>query len=612
MSLLDLLTAENVTEFNETRGERAKVDLFAADLAEKKLPMVDLSGADVDKADLTGADLTQAGLYKARMNGIDGTGMKLMDCLGARVKLREAWLEEADLSGSDFANADLSEATVIRSVATGLRLTGGKLKMIDAKHARWTDCDLSSTHLSKADFTDADLSRVDLTEAAGGEVLAVRTRFDAAIGSQARLPGADFTGASFKGAKFDGANLSECDFTDADLSQADFTGANLAGATFAGATLTGAVLAEASLDGVDLAGLDLTDVDFTGLDADLLGLSEAQRDQILAIGIPVNPDARLKPTKVATARHGELIVGVWENDDGEGMKTLRWFARTGKGVSHGILPVIVASVLDRAVVATEKGISIVLHRDRPGGVTLDAFQIGLDGRLTGSTTDPLGYPPMVMPAIVPSGERFRVYGLARRGPTLAINGPTEEGMGIVSSKAMPTAQSFLSREQPFLSCKGNVLMPLVGPGAGKPFRSPAGFPGKHPTVALDDDRWLMVWVQPPAGKDKGGIRAAHLVTRGSPEVFPLTGNGAVLSLAVTTAADQVWLAWVELFGLGETRVHLMAVGEPTPKVLPAEDVDHVAFATGPDGEVALVLTTDDERVVLTDLKGRNLGTLADA
>ena len=82
----------------------------------------EIRDADVDKADLTGSDLTSAGLYKARMNGIDGTGMKMVDCLGARVKLREAWLDQADLSGSDLANGDLSEAVVTKSTATGLRI----------------------------------------------------------------------------------------------------------------------------------------------------------------------------------------------------------------------------------------------------------------------------------------------------------------------------------------------------------------------------------------------------------------------------------------------------------------------------------------------------------
>lgn len=610
MSLLDLLTAGNIEAFNETRGERARVDLFAADLAGKNLRGADLSGADVDKADLTEADLTDAGLYKARLNGIDGTRAKLVDCLGARVKLREAWLEEADLSGSDFANGDLSEAVLNRSVATGLRLSAGKLKDAELKDARWADCDLAGVHLTRADFTGTDLSRVDLTEAVGGEVVFEKARLEAALFSRCRLPEAKLVGASLVGAKLDGADLAGADFTGADLTGTDFTGANLSGAILTGATLTGAVLAEASLDGVELTGLDLTDVDLTGLDADLLNLSEAQRDAVLTVGIPVNPDARLKPTKVSSARSGDLVAGVWENDDGEGLTTLRWFAVTKEGVNNGILPVTPQSVLDQAAVGVEGGVRVVLHRERPGGITLDTYLIGPGGRLVGSSSDPLGYPAMVSPVLVPDGASFRMYGLARRGPTLVISGTTDEGFGIVGSKPTPTARGFLGRHQPFLACKGNALMPCTRTGVGKPHRSPEGFPGKLATVASDGERWLAVWVDPPAGKNKGGIRAAWLVDRGSPEILPVTGNGAVLSLALAPGADGLWLTWIELEGLGETRVHVMKVGD-LPVDLPIQDVDRVAFARGPSAELALVLTTDDERILVTDTSGVPLGELTD-
>lgn len=612
MSLLDLLTAENVTTFNETRGERARVDLFAADLAEKNLRSVDLSGADVDKADLTGSDLTEAGLYKARMNGIDGTGMKLVDCVGGRIKLREAWLEDADLSGSDFSHGDLSEAVLTRTKGTGLRMPQAKLKAADATGAKWLDADLAGAHLSKAIFTDADLSRVDLTEAVGGELTAQNTRLDAAIGSGCRFPGSDFKGAVLKGARLDGANLSECDFTGADLTGADLTGANLTNAILKDALLTGAVFAEASLEGVDLEGMDLTDVDFTGLDADLLGLSDEQRDVVLSIGVPVNPDARLRPTKVASACSGDLVVGVWENADGEEISTLRYFARTSEGVVDGVLPVMASSVLDHRAVGTRAGVVIVLHRERPGGITLDTFTIGPDGRLAGTSSQPLGYPPMVSPVLVPEGDGFAMVGMARRGPTLVFSGPTDEGFGIRGSKPVPTARGFLGRFHPFLLCKGNALMPCTTRGVGNPFRAPDGFPGKHATIAFDGDNWVALWVQPPQGKDKGGIRAGWMVKRGAPEILDVTFDGAILSLDAVAVDGKVWLAWIELHGLGDTRVFVMPLDDGIPTPIPVDDIDHVAFARGPDGEVALVLTTDEEAVRITNLSGDLLGELVDA
>ena len=299
-----------------------------------------------------------------------------------------------------------------------------------------------------------------------------------------------------------------------------------------------------------------------------------------------------------------------ENDDGEGLTTLRWFAMTNGSVTGGILPVTPQSVLDRAAVGVKAGVRIVLHRERPGGITLDTYLIGPNGRLVASSSSPLGYPAMVSPVLVPDGDDFRMYGIARRGPTLVISGPTEEGFGIVGSKPLPTARGFLGRHQPFLACKGNALMPCTRSGVGKPYRSPDGFPGKHATVAFDGERWLSVWVQPPAGKDKGGIRAAWLVERGSPEILPVTGNGAVLSLALAPGADGLWLCWVELEGLGDTNVHVMKVGD-LPRTLPITDVDKVAFARGPGAELAIVLTTDEERVVVTDTEGRLLGDLTD-
>ena len=73
MSLLELLTSGQVAEFNAQRGQRRRVELFAADLAGASIPGVDLSGANLEKSDLTGADLTDANLSKADLSGIDGT-----------------------------------------------------------------------------------------------------------------------------------------------------------------------------------------------------------------------------------------------------------------------------------------------------------------------------------------------------------------------------------------------------------------------------------------------------------------------------------------------------------------------------------------------------------
>ncbi|MEZ4316583.1 MAG: pentapeptide repeat-containing protein [Myxococcota bacterium] len=611
MSLLDLLVAENVAEFNATRGERAKVDLFAADLAEKSLPEVDLSGADVDKADLTGSDLTSAGLYKARMNGIDGTGMKLVDCLGARVKLREAWLDQADLSGSDFANADLSEAVVTKSTGKGVRLSGAKLKDLDAREANWEDADLSSTHLSKANFTGATLSRVDFTEAAGAEVLFENAKLDAVTASSARFPASKFMNAVLVGAKFDGANLSESDFTGADLTGADFTGANLTKAVLTGATLTGAVFSEAGLEGVDFTGLVLEDVDLTGIDPEVIGLSAEQREQVMIAGIPINPDARLKPSKPSVARNGNLIAGIWENDDGEETVSLRWFARTPKGVTNGVVPVMSGSLLTRAAVACGDGVDLVLIRERPGGIAFERFHVGPNGKLVPGAVANLGYQPQVVPILQPHKEGIRMWGLARRGPTLVVSADTPEGLQPVSTKTLPTALGFLGRHYPFLACKGGVVMPCTASGAGAPLKRPEGYPGKLATAVEADKRWLALWVEPPQGRDKGGIRCAWLGTRGEPEVEAVTNNGAVLSLDAIAFDEVVHLTWVELVGLGETRAFVQVLPDGAPRQLPIDDVDELVFAPGPGNAPLLVATTDEERITMMALDGKVLGVLAE-
>lgn len=613
-TLLELLTNEDVSTFNETRGERQKVDLFAADLANKSLRSVDLSGADVEKADLTESDLTDAGLYKARMSGIDGTSMKLVDCLGARIKLREAWLDQADLSGSDFSNGDLTEAVVTNTRGQSLRLTSAKLKAVDAKGAQWPDVDLAGAHLSKSDFTGADLTRADLSEATGGELVMAQVKLPQSVAVNARLPGVVLTGADLTGARWTGANLSEADLTGADLKGADLTGANLAGAILAGANLTGCVLAEASLEGVDLSGLDLTDVDLTGHDADLLGLSDAQRDAVLSIGIPLNPDARLKPNAPHAARHGDLVVAMWENDDGEELTTLRYAARTPKGVTHGILPVVASSVLARTLVANQRGVQAILLRDRPGGTTIERFLFDGSGKLAGTRQVPLGYQPSIAPVVLPDGPSIRMWGIARRGPTLVITAAGEEGLQPVASKALPTARGFLGR-QPMLACKGDVLMPCTRTGPGNPLASPEGYPGKLANAANDGDgRWFTVWVDPPAGRDKGGICGAWLVKRGSPTPTRVTTHGAVLSLDCCAYDGRVWIAWVEMHGLGDTRAFVSAVPEDldeklSPRQIDVPDVDHIAFAVAVAQRPHLVLTTDEERITFVSLDGKNLGAL---
>ncbi len=611
MSLLDLPQAGKIDAFNEARGERAKVELFAADLAGKVLRGVDLSGADVEKADLSKADLTEASLYKTRMSGIDGSEAVFADVLGMRIKLRDAWLERADLTGADLSNGDLTGAVLNGSKGEGLRLNGARLKGVEARSAVWPRSDLGGARLSSADFRDADLRGADMSEAVGGQLVAAGARLDGVIARGARFPHGDFRGANLAGADLTGADLYHADFTGADLSNCNFTDAHLDMACLEGATLTGAVFADADLGSLRFEGLDLTGVDLTGLDPDYLGLDDAQRAAVVAVG--VEPGGPLRPRRGPVAASGHHIAGVWLNDDGDDRRSLRWFACTSAGeMRAGIVPISTHRLIATTCVGAPEGVWIFAFRHRRSGVGAEGFLVGQEGcgRLMFSV--PLRYEPAVPPLAVLEDSQVRLYGINRDDQRLIVSGLQLQegvyGLESVGRERVPTARAFLGQERPLLVCKGGSLQPACASGLGKPHRAPDGFPGKHATAAFDGERWLVVWVRPPAPKDPGAVMGAWLVNRGAPEPMAFNRSGAVLSLDLAAAADGLWLAWVELVGMGQTRVRLLRVGEDV-RDLPVEDVDHVAFARSPEGGLTLVLTTDDERILAVTLAGETLGEL---
>ena len=107
---LELLEKEAVETFNGRRTERTRIELFAADLSEKKLAGVDLSNANLEKSDLTGTDLTDANLMKANLAGIDGSGAILRDALALRCRFKDAWMDDTELSYGDFTESDFADA----------------------------------------------------------------------------------------------------------------------------------------------------------------------------------------------------------------------------------------------------------------------------------------------------------------------------------------------------------------------------------------------------------------------------------------------------------------------------------------------------------------------
>ena len=101
MELLQLLEQEKVEEFNANRGLSTRIDLFAADLADKNLTGVNLTGVNLQKADLSGCNLTDAELNQTDLSGADLTGAVLKNISAMRSRWRDACLGEADLSDAD-------------------------------------------------------------------------------------------------------------------------------------------------------------------------------------------------------------------------------------------------------------------------------------------------------------------------------------------------------------------------------------------------------------------------------------------------------------------------------------------------------------------------------
>ena len=547
MNLLELLNNENVAEFNSTRSQRGRLDLFAADLSEKKLIGADLSSANLQKADLTGTDLTDCSLTKADLSGTDGAGLILDGSIGMKIRLREAWLEKADLTGVDFTKGDLSGATLNGSKATMGRFTRARFKGVEARATSWVEVDLSEASLHKGNFSESDLSRADLTSASATHSIFEKSKLDGAIGSNGNFSAANFTGASLVGARFDGANFSGADFSGADLSAVDFSRANLSEAIFTDATLTGACFADACVDGVSFADLNVEQVDMTGLEPGALGLSDSQIEQLSSYGSIYDPTAALVIQEPVGAISNDALAIVWTNPDSEELKTIRWaIVRKGEDVKTGVLSISEESVVGMALLGEENGFRIMSILNRPGGVALSQIPLSLDGVIGEARTDGLMYGPAVTPIYRWVQGHLLVVGMARRGPTVILQLVTDEGLRVYHSSQIATARGFMSRHDPVLACKGEVVRLVGSKGAGNPVRTPPSFPGNRGVVAPYGGKLHTIWHETLPGEDGDGVlRVAELGARKGVEVRDLHHVKQIISLDAVAHKDGIWMAWVQ-------------------------------------------------------------------
>jgi uncharacterized protein YjbI with pentapeptide repeats len=570
VALIDLLMAGNVDAFNQTRGDRGELDLFAADLAEKELHGVDLSSANLEKADLTGADLTGASLIKSRLAGIDGAGLILREALAARAKLSDAWLEDAVLDDAELTQADFKEANLKRSSAERARFVGARLVQADLSEAKWGRAELAEASLHKAVAVGADLGGADLTDTNLTSADLTKARLDGVVGPRARFMGAKLVEAVLVAARLEEANLSGADLTGADLSGADLTRANLAGCVLTGATLRGAVLAGAVLDGVDLSGLDLEDVDLSGVDPSAIGLSDDQKGQVSGVGVQAASNAPVKVASPSVARSGDRVLCLWVNDDGDEQKSIRYAVAHGEGSKVHALPISADGLVGVSAAGLDAGFVLVALQTRPGGVYAVTYDVGLDGEIARSRSFPLGYDPAFAPVARASGDAVMLFGIARTGPTLVVQRLDAAGLALAHSQKVPTARGFVGRHLPVLACKGDVWMPVGVAGAGAPLASAPGFPGVKGAAAPLGDGVVAVFATAPTPKKPGTLQIARVGKRGAPDVRTLAVVGAVVALDLLVVGEDVFVAWVD-----ETGVRRLQVGRDPVEIKPdtaAKDV----------------------------------------
>ena len=547
MNLAELLANGNIAEFNTSRSQRSQVDLFAADLGGKVLIGADLSGVNLQKADLSDSDLTDCNLMKADLSGVDGAGLKLDGAMGMKIRLRDAWLERADLTGVDFTRGDLAGATLAKSIGQNGRFTRAKLKRINASEAVWHEADLSETSLYQSEFSKADLSRSDLTSCGATEAVFEAAKLDGIIATSGNFTDVNFTGASLVGARLDGANLSGANLTGANLQAADLSRANLTGAILEGANLTGACLADACLDGLELSTLSFDQVDLTGLDPAALGLSEQQIEALSNYGSVFDPDAALIVSAPVAAMNGNAMAILWTNEDSEETRTVRWAVMNkGHQPQTGVLPLSEETVMGTSIIALDDGFLLLILQQRPSGVSLVQLPLSTGGALGAARTDSLKYAPAVNPVYRRVNGHLLVIGMAHRGPTVILQLVTPDELRVFHSSKVATGRGFMSRHDPVLACKGDVVMLVGSKGPGEPVRTPEGFPGNKGMVTPYQGKLVAFWhVDLPGDEPTGMLQAAELGGRQGLTVRDVHSTRQVLSLDAVSNAEGIWVAWVQ-------------------------------------------------------------------
>ena len=559
MELLELLEQEKVSEFNAARGMNTRIDLFAADLADKNLAGVNLTGVNLQKADLSGCNLTDAELTQTDLSGADLTAAVLKNVSAMRSKWRDAYLGEADLSDADLAGADMTDADVSDGTMARAILTSARLKRAVLVKTDLTAADLAEAYIVEADLTGADLTGAQMRE----------SNLSRADLSQTKLSASDLTQAKLQGAALSGTDLSGACLKSADLSEAQLQATKVTGADFTRADFT-----DAEFTDVDLSGADMTDAQ---LDSGMAGTTEAADVGVASVHVE-DPQIAINGTKLSVT---------WENPDRQGKPSLRIaFGATGKGWNGKTtrVPVPADLAVSTALVAQGDGFIVMTLLERPGGAMVNFATVGRGGKVTEMRSVKLGYAPVVRPEVRVHNDVIHLYGISRHGPTIRVDRLTEEGLEPIFGKAMPTARGFVPGPQPHVLSKGGVIVPLSPTGMGEPMRVPASFPGRAQVAAKIDDGLAMAWI-PSSGK---GFRYCIARPGQAPEEQIVLPKIEIGTLDMVGHGEDAWVVFSRQSDhAGEaTQAWVMAIpdGKPTPMYEGEEDAYTIHFASTPAGE----------------------------
>lgn len=498
MTLLELLQAGRVEEFNGKRGQRVTIDLFAADLANLDLSGVDLSGANLEKADLTSVNLSHASLAKTNLTGVDLTGATLDHCVAIKAKLREVYMVDARAVDAEFSGADFGEADLTGLHAPRARFAG----------ARMRQANLSRATMPGANFSEARMTEIDLR---GSEVHDAVFR-DADL-SKANLEGASLIGADLTNARLGGANLKYAKLTGAKLVAADLSGADLTGAT---------------LDEADLTGADLTDAT---LDPSAIAVAEVPARKAAPVEI------HFEDPSIATISRTTAVL--WENADEDETLSLMVMVGQADGESAPTaLPVNAEQVVARALLPLGECFVAALFVEKPGGVDLTVHTLSLAGEIGPGRSVRLGYAPVVKPVFVAEGNGFLIYGIGRQG-ALSVH-HWEDGVLTERMRAPAgTYRGFCGRLDPVLLGKGGTVAAVRADGIGKLLTAPTGYPGRLVAAAVrpDDMGVALAWV----GKGEKGVRFVRVGT--DADALRIDAASEASAIDLVSVGDRWLLAW---------------------------------------------------------------------